>query len=199
MSRRREQEIRQYMCQHGVPFNVARQALAGKIPGSGRSADGWPAKPKDYVVGEVIGHLRHLVGNGLAADHASRLLERLLEIDFDQEKVDEATAEMGDVMVVTVAAAPAGSPLIESGVVREYEYEMTLEEVTLGLDADLEVGLPTWAAQPLLDSGSATVVEQDDDWVVFALPGVELECAAQLRVEFEQAEITELWIGLRED
>lgn len=41
--------------------------------------------------------------------------------------------------------------------------------------------------------------EQDGDWVVVAVPGVELECVAQLRVESENAEITELWIGAREE
>lgn len=122
---------------------------------------------------------------------------RLLEGFFDQAKTDEATAEMGD-MLVTVAAAPAGFPHIESGVVREYEYGMNLEEVTLGFDADIEIGLPAWAAKALLDSGTATVVGQDSDWAVMAVPGVEMECTAQLRVEFEDAEITELWIGLRE-
>jgi hypothetical protein len=196
MSRRTEQKIRLYMRQHGVPYNVARQILSGSIPA--RADDGWPPEPKDYVVGTVVGHLRYLVGNGLAADHAARLIERLLELDFDQAEIDRVTAEMGDVMVVAVAAAPVGFPYIESAVVREYDYEMTLEEVTLGFDADLEVGLPKWAAKPLLDSGSATIVEQEDDWVTIAVSGVELECSAQLRVEFEQAEITELWIGLRE-
>lgn len=185
------------MRQHGEPYNVARQAIAGKIPAA-RHDDGWPPEPKDYVVGAVIGHLRYLVGNGLSADHTPRLLERLLERYFDQAKIDEATAEMGDIMVVTVAAAPAGFPHIESGVVREYEYGMTLEEVTLGFDADIEIGLPAWVAKALLDSGTATVVQQDSDWAVIAVPGVEMECTAQVRVEFEDAEITELWIGLRE-
>ena len=161
--------------------------------------DGWPPGPEDYVVGAVIGHVRCLVGNGLSADHGSRLLEGLLQLYFDQAKIDEATAEMGDVMVVTVAAAPAGFPLIESDVSHEYEYGMTLEEVTLGFDADIEVPLPTWAAKPLLDSGTATVVEQDRDWAVIAVPGVEMQCTAHLRVEYEDAEITELWISLRED
>jgi len=198
MSRRREQEIRRYMREEGVPYSVARQVLAGNVPAAPHD-DGWPPEPKDYVVGAVIGDVRGLVGNGLSADHGSRLLERLLELYFDQAKIDEATAEMGDVMVVTVAAAPASFPLIESGVIHEYEFGMALEEVTLGFDADIEVRLPTWAAKPLLDSGTATVLEQDPDWAVIAVPGVEMECTAHLRVESEDAEITELWISLRED
>jgi len=198
MSRRREQDIRRYMHEHGVPFNVARQALSGRLPAAGDN-DGWPSDTKDYVVGEAIGYLRSLVGNSLPADHATRLLERLLQPYFDQARIDQVTADMGDVMVVSVAAAPAGLPLIESGVDYEYEYEMTLEGVTLGFAADLEFTLPTWAAKPLLDWGTASVLEQDAHWVAMAMPGVELQCTAQLRVEFEEAEITEVWIGLRED
>lgn len=186
------------MREEGVPYSVARQVLAGNVPAAPHD-DGWPPEPKDYVVGAVIGDVRGLVGNGLSADHGSRLLERLLELYFDQAKIDEATAEMGDVMVVTVAAAPASFPLIESGVIHEYEFGMALEEVTLGFDADIEVRLPTWAAKPLLDPGTATVLEQDPDWAVIAVPGVEMECTAHLRVESEDAEITELWISLRED
>jgi len=76
---------------------------------------------------------------------------------------------------------------------------MTLEQVTLGFNADIEVALPTWAAKPLLDSGTTTVLEQDPDWAVIAVSGVEMEITAHLRVESEDVEITELWISLRED
>ncbi|MFI5714112.1 hypothetical protein [Kribbella sp. NPDC051620] len=200
MSRRREQEIRQYMSQHGVTFTVARRALSGHGPAAtGNQPDGWPAASKDYVVGEVIDHLRHLVGNGLETSDAARVIENLLRGHFDEGRIAAAITTMGDVMVVSVASAPADFPLIQSGVVWEHEYGMTLEEVTLGLDAELEISLPDWAAAPLISTGAAATAYVEDAWVTVALRGVELECTAQLRVESEQAEITELRIGRRED
>lgn len=201
MSRRREQEIRNYIRQNGVTYRQARLALSGRDPVlaggiPGPMPDGWPAAPKDYVVGAVVGYLRNLVGNSLEMRDAGRVVGSLLRDDLDDEAVDQVAVVLGDVMVVSASAGPPEFPYIESSVVSEYEYGMTLEEVSLGFDASLELDLPEQAAAPLIAHGGV-VREVDEGWVTVALTGVELVCTAQLRVESGQAEIAQLLISMR--
>lgn len=217
MSRRRQQEIRTYMRQHGVTYNVARQAVEAMVaagggssgppgpsgpggsgwsgaPGSGPFSDGWPAETSDIVVAAAIGGLRSMAGNALPQASARRFIAGLLAQVLDQTAVDLAVDDLSDVMVNSLAASPTDFPYLESGNMYEYEYGLSLDEVTLGFVADLEVVLMIPVAKVLAGISGGYLLDVEDPWATVRMPAVELFFVAQVRSEIESAEIVESWV-----
>lgn len=205
------------MRQHGVSYNVARRAVGAQVaavrggpsgpagpggPGSGwpggagtqPSSDGWPVETRDIVVGAAISGLRSMVGNAVPKTSARRLIAGLLAEEVDHPAIDLAIDDLGDVMVNSLVASPADLPYIESRHMYEYEYGLSLDEVTLGFVADLEVVLKIPVAEALARVSGGYVLEIEDPWATVRMPAVELFFVAQVRSEYESAEIVESWV-----
>jgi hypothetical protein len=127
------------------------------------------------------------------------VIRNVLELHLDNDTIETVLAELGDVMLTTATAAPSDFPLIDSGTVRQYDYGLTLDEVTVTFDADLEIGMPTSNVESFVDASGGQVVDEDDDWATVRLSAVRLICVAQVRSELDQAEITEVSVGLADD
>ncbi len=162
-------------------------------------ADGWSEFADEPVIDEVINSLRALVGNSLPATDATHVIRNLLGRLLDGEAMEAVLQGLGDVIVSAVKPAPSDFPLVDSGTVREYDYGLTLDEVTVDFDADLEVGLTSSVAETLLATSGGEIVNDDGAWTVVRLSEIRLRCVAQVRSELDQAEITDVWIGLADE
>lgn len=184
------------------PDNDPKEPNAGGA-GNGQAAgdgdDGWPEASGDPVIDEVIDHVRALVGNSLPAADAAGIIRQLLELTLDDEAIESVIDDLGDAIVSTVKAAPPQFPLIESGTVREYDYGLRLDEVTVDFDADLQVGLSSAAAYTFVHASGGEIVYDDGDWTTVRLSKVRLRCVAQVRSELDEAEVTVVSIGLVDD
>lgn len=114
-------------------------------------------------------------------------------------------AGLGDVMIAAIKAAPPDFPLVDLSTVREYEYGLRLDEVTVDFDADLEVSLAPSTVQAVVDPTEVWIytgdefsgeIVADGEETTIHLSAVRLRCVAQVRSEHEHAEITEIAIGL---
>lgn len=161
--------------------------------------DGWSEFEDDPTIGEVIDHVRALVGNSLPTENAAQVIPHLLELFLNDEEIAAVLEDLGDVMVSAVKAAPPEFPLIDSGTVREHDYGSRLDEVTVDFDADLEIGLAPSIAETLLAASSDDIAYDDGDSTVVRLSEVRLRCVAQVRSELDHAEITEVSIGLADE
>jgi len=166
---------------------------------SSSSADGgWSEYALDTVEQEVVDHVRGMVGNSLETTDAESILRQLRELFIDDESIDQILEDLGDVIVISVSAAPPGFPLIDSSIIYEYDYGLRLDEVTVDFEADLEVGLPPTIAHRHVDHLGGRIVYDDSDWTTIRLSSVRLRCVAQVRSELDVAEITELSISVDE-
>lgn len=173
------------------PGGPADGAHGSSGPGSS-GGDGWPPNPANPIVGVVIETARYLPGNSLPPSATPAICAAL----------GIPTASVGgDVMVTKVAAGPAWFPNVEADLIEEYEYEVRLYEVVLGMDADVELGgVPiAVAAQLAATYTNATVVYQDGEWATVAISGFPLEVTAEVRHEFESAELGEYSVTVRDE
>ena len=130
---------------------------------------------------------------------AESILRQLLELFIDDESIDQILEVLGDVIVTSVSAAPPAFPLIDSGIIYEYDYGLRLDEVTVDFDADLEVNLPPNIARTHVDHLGGRIVYDDGDRTTIRLSLVRLRCIAQVRSELDVVEITELSISVDEE
>lgn len=191
MSRRIQQQIRRLQREQGVPFSVARQLVlgagnnAGGSSGSGGAdgparSGGWDEseynRPENTAIGEVMSY----PGNALPEQAAAKVCKTL--------GIPGADVPL-EVMVTAVRAYPADFPVVDSGVTAEYDYGLVLLEVTVEFDVDVEMVLSASAAQAIVVSGRGTVTLDEGEWATVHCRGLGLRYIAQVRSEFEQAEV----------
>lgn len=164
------------------------------VPGEVQS-DGWSDVVGDVGTAEVIDHVRGLVGNSLPMTDAERIVRSLLGLTLPVDKIDSVLADLGDVIVISIRAAPAEFPLVDSATVREYDYGLRLDEVSVDFDADLELSLAPSAALALFGQSHGLIAYGADESEIHFL-AVRLRCVALVRVEHEHAEIGESSIGV---
>jgi hypothetical protein len=175
------------------PWAAIGQGHQGR-PSSSESedpGDGWPPQSKDRVVGAVIDTVRYFPGNSLPTA-ATPAICAALGIPAD--------AVGGDIMVTKVVAGPEGFPDIESNLIEAYPDGLSLFEVVLGMEVDIELGgVPVTVAQQLLGQAvNATVVDVDGAWATVTIPAFPLAATAVVNDLLEQAEVVEYSVNVRE-
>lgn len=207
MSRRKQQEARAIQRATGATYRAAGNVRrpggggpagpagpGGRTPGGpgGTGDDGWPRNPKNVVVGTVIETVRNMPGNSLPAAATPGICAAL---------GIPAGAVGGDIMVTKVAAGPDWFPNIESTMIDQFEDGLELYEVTIGMDVDVELGgLPIAVADQLAAANAdAKVAYEDEQWATVAVTGLPLALTAEVRSEFEGAEVGEYWVTVRDE
>ncbi|GAA2165489.1 replicative superfamily II helicase [Humibacillus xanthopallidus] len=180
------------------PPTATGRASVTVPPAPNSTDDGWEEFQLDEAEREVVDHIRALTGNALETADSERVVRGLLELLVDDSSIARILDDLGDVIVTAVRAAPTGFPLIDSGTVYEYDYGLRLDEVVVEFEADLDIGLSPGSAHDYADVLGGRIVYGDDDWASVLVP-VRLRCTAQVRAEFEAAEITEVVISLSDD
>jgi len=166
----------------GAGNNAGGSSGSGGSSGAGGPArsGGWDEseynRPENTAIGEVMSY----PGNALPEQAAAKVCKAL--------GIPSADLPL-EVMVTAVRAYPADFPVVDARVTAEYDYGLVLLEVTLEFDVDVEMVLSASAAQAIVVSGRGTVTLDDGEWATVQCCSLGLLYIAQVRSEFEQAEV----------